>query len=273
MNPGFLNVVDAKENYKRLVEENKKAHKEYLTQYGKFFYDMRDKFELIGNYKIDVPLTYGAPTVSMSKRLSGLVTGNEDSVNICLYEKSYGTEYRLADIKVDDPDKVSVQLYPDIADFSPEYLKTALEETIRSTDEKFLTEHLRKANQESITDLRYAPKMLENASTISPELAKRIDRDLFVFDSDVAYEFGDKRTLAVCHGRLSIVQLKNLDNTDVLKDSQGNLIVYDTVEDAVQAAAVMTSYKNMNRDVQDKLVKINWLTCLIALGRLKMLTT
>lgn len=31
MNPGFLNVVDAKENYKRLVEENKKAHKEYLT--------------------------------------------------------------------------------------------------------------------------------------------------------------------------------------------------------------------------------------------------
>lgn len=41
------------------------------------------------------------------------------------------------------------------------------------------------------------------------------------------------------------------------KDSQGNLIVYDTVEDAVQAAAVMTSYKNMNRDVQDKLAHMS----------------
>lgn len=257
MNPGFLNVVDAKENQNSIVEDNKTAHKEYLTEYGKFFYDMRDKLEMIGGYKIDVPFTYGTTTLSQSNRLSGIVGCDQKSVNIFLYETSYGTGYRLADIKVDDSDNVSIQLYPNIADFSPEYLKTALEETIRSTDEKFLTEHLRKANQESITDLRYAPKMLENASTISPELAKRIDRDLFVSDSDVAYEFGDKRTLAVCHGRLSIVQLKNLDNTDVLKDSQGNLIVYDTVEDAVQAAAVMTSYKNMNRDVQDKLAHMS----------------
>ena len=259
MNPGFLNVVDAKENYKRLVEENKKAHKEYLTQYGKFFYDMRDKFELIGNYKIDVPLTYGAPTVSMSKRLSGLVTGNEDSVNICLYEKSYGTEYRLADItaKAGDQDLVSVTLYPDIADFSPEFLKTVLEETICSTDEKLLTENLRKANQESITDLRYAPKLLENASTVSPDHAKRIDKYLFTSGTDIAREFCDKRTLAICLGRLSIVQLKNLDNTDVLKDSQGNIIVYDSVEDAAQAAVVMTSYKNMNREVQDKLAHMS----------------
>lgn len=259
MNPGFLNVVDAKENQNRLVEENKKAHKEYLTEYGKFFYDMRDKLETIGSYKIDVPVTYGATTSSLSKRISGLVSGYDDSVYIALYEKSYGTEYRLADItaKTGGQDLVSVDLYPDIADFSPEFLKTVLEETIRSTDETFLTENLRKANQESITDLRYAPKLLENASTISPELAKRIDRNLFVSESDVALEYGDKRTLAVCQGRLSIVQLKNLDNTDVLKDSQGNLIVYDTVEDAVQAAAVMTSYKNMNRDVQDKLAHMS----------------
>ena len=116
-----------------------------------------------------------------------------------------------------------------------------------------MTENLRKVNQESITDLRYAPNLLEHASTVSPELAKRIDRELFIQDSDIEFEYGDKRTLAICHGRLSIVPLKNLDNTDVLKDSQGNIIVYDTVEDAAQAAAVMTSYKNMNRDVQDKL--------------------
>ena len=195
----------------------------------------------------------------MSKRLSGLVTGNEDSVNICLYEKSYGTEYRLADItaKAGDQDLVSVTLYPDIADFSPEFLKTVLEETIRSTDEQLLTENLRKANQESITDLRYAPKLLENARTVSPDHAKRIDKYLFTSGTDIAREFGDKRTLAICLGRLSIVQLKNLDNTDVLKDSQGNLIVYDSVEDAAQAAAVMTSYKNMNRDVQDKLAHMS----------------
>ena len=152
---------------------------------------------------------------------------------------------------------VDVQLYPNIADFSPEYLKTALEETIRSTDEKLLTENLRKANQESITDLRYAPKLLEKASTVNPELAKRIDRELFISESDIAFEYDDTRTLAICHGRLSIVQLKNLDNTDVLKDSQGNLIVYGTVEDAAQAAAVMTSYKNMNRELQDKLATMS----------------
>ena len=72
-----------------------------------------------------------------------------------------------------------------------------------------------------------------------------------------AREFGDKRTLAICLGRLSIVQLKKLDNTDVLKDSQGNIIVYDSVEDAAQAAVVMTSYKNMNREVQDKLAHMS----------------
>lgn len=148
-------------------------------------------------------------------------------------------------------------LYPDIADFSPEFLKTALEETIRSTDEQLLTENLRKANQESITDLRYAPKLLENASTVSPDHAKRIDKYLFTSGTDIAREFGDKRTLAICLGRLSIVQLKNLDNTDVLKDSQGNIVVYDSVEDAAQAAAVMTSYKNMNREVQDKLAHMS----------------
>ena len=37
MNPGFLNVVDAKENQNSIVEDNKTAHKEYLTEYGKFF--------------------------------------------------------------------------------------------------------------------------------------------------------------------------------------------------------------------------------------------
>lgn len=89
MNPGFLNVVDAKENQKRLVEENKKAHKEYLTQYGKFFYDMRDKFETIGDYKIDVPLTYGVTTASASNRLSGLVTGDEESVNILYHMRNH----------------------------------------------------------------------------------------------------------------------------------------------------------------------------------------
>lgn len=137
MNPGFLNVVDAKENQNSIVEDNKTAHKEYLTEYGKFFYDMRDKLEMIGGYKIDVPFTYGTTTLSQSNRLSGIVGCDQKSVNIFLYETSYGTGYRLADIKVDDSDNVSIQLYPNIADFSPEYLKTALEETIRSTDESF----------------------------------------------------------------------------------------------------------------------------------------
>ena len=120
MNPGFLNIVDAKKIKIVLLKIIK-----YLIEYGKFFYDMRDKLEMIGGYKIDVPLTYGTTTLSESNRLSGIVGCDQKSVNIFLYEKLYGTGYRLADIKVDDPDKVSVQLYPDIADFSPEYLKTA----------------------------------------------------------------------------------------------------------------------------------------------------
>lgn len=256
ISPEFLDTV-LENAFKNLSHEELRrarveANKQSLPEYFTFSKEIVENCEL-------------AP-VKEAKNTHGagftIVPNNgkfEDSVNICLYEKSYGTEYRLADItaKAGDQDLVSVTLYPDIADFSPEFLKTVLEETIRSTDEKLLTENLHKANQESITDLRYAPKLLENASTISPDHAKRIDKYLFTSGTDIAREFGDKRTLAVCHGRLSIVQLKNLDNTDVLKDSQGNLIVYDTVEDAVQAAAVMTSYTNMNRDVQDKLAHMS----------------
>ncbi len=82
MNPGFLNVVDAKENQNSIVEDDKTAHKEYLTEYGKFFYDMRDKLEMIGGYKIDVPFTYGTTTLSQSNRLSGIVGCDQKSVNI-----------------------------------------------------------------------------------------------------------------------------------------------------------------------------------------------
>lgn len=201
---------------------------------------MRDKLEALGTYKINVPLHGSSKTDTV---LTGSVSSEGNSINIYLFETEGFTDYHLANIMVNkNTSEVSVKVFPHIADFSPEYLKTALEETILSTDDSFLKDKLQEANQKSISEYRYSTQCLEHCAVVNPENIS---------------EHKDKVTLIINKGRLDIAPVNTINITDNIKTSDGNLIVYNDIESATIAANAITSYKNLSRNIHKQLIQLN----------------
>lgn len=232
---GFFDIVDKKTREKTTLETNKEKHRGNLEAFGQLFREHASELDDLGRFRHIVPLTNKG---SLGQIVEVVCEAEDDLINIELSTKIKDTYYTLAtmSINTNEPDLDSMTMYNHIADFSPKYLQVTLDDMIRSKKPYELRNALHEANQTSITEFHYSPTLIENSYTMSEHGLRETGRERF--------------TVGIKNGRMVMQPYDEFDNVDYLKNSNGEIIVFNDLDDAVTAAVTVAPYADLMRQLQ-----------------------
>lgn len=187
-----------------------------MEAFGQLFREHASELDDLGRFRHIVPLTNKG---SLGQIVEVVCEAEDDLINIELSTKIKDTYYTLAtmSINTNEPDLDSMTMYNHIADFSPKYLQVTLDDMIRSKKPYELRNALHEANQTSITEFHYSPTLIENSYTMSEHGLRETGRERFA--------------VGIKNGRMVMQPYDEFDNVDYLKNSNGEIIVFNDLDD------------------------------------------